>query len=513
VDGNPLADKVPLAMSEPAMHPPRPFRAWLLAIAAGIVAGTSASAAVAAIGIPRRWTWWYDSPNDLGIACAAVLAACAGLGLPPRITDRTWRLGLGLAIAGLAAAACIGLIGSCSRTGILAAGLAIAGLALLLPAAARRLPLAILIALAVGLALVPKAGDRISALAQPERDGSLQCRLQAGRAALAMIADQPGGCGAGSFRMLSDRWYMPVFRGTVITHPFNDTLYIAAEDGLAWAAVLLLAVCGLLGGLIQRGRNGDAWALAATGTVAVLILGSLATTTLRPGGPRWWALACLVLAGVALVRPPLSPPRIRLGILLGLAAALLTVCGIWIAGSWSATVMPIRPDPLAAWPTAAPRHAPVRGSVTVLRDPQDKADEICRQMLRHLAENGFRASTCTVAEYQAGGAAADGIVLVVRGLEKAALAALASCGQPPRGLVLLDPESLPTATACPTLVICGQLNPLARTAADVAGITIREAPVPFCWPRHFPKFADPILAWAATLAPVQPPPSRTSGAP
>lgn len=449
----------------------------------GVLAGLAAGMCVRALGAVPRWELAFASANDLGAMAAALLPAAAVVWLLP--LHRRRRFALRAASAGLAVGCLAALLGSCSRGGLIAAVVAAGVLA---ACRRRRLALAIGLALLAGLAVAPRAGQRMAALAGGG-DPSLATRSELLQAGLAMYADHPGGVGGGAFAATAERWYLPSVRERELWHPLNDVLELGCAHGwpAAWGYVAVL--CLLAAVLIRRARDGDPVAAVAGAAVAVIAVAGCFTALLRDGGPIGWVAGILASAALAGSRPGFPLPGLRAPLLAGAAATACALAVLHLAAAQAATAYAWRPT-ASSPPAAQPRWAKTDDTVLVLMAADDRMDAVCRQVLRPLAAGGVHAVALQAAT--APPTDSRGMTgLVLRG-------ASVPPGLRCEAWIVVDADPALVASlaagAAPVLAIHG--TQVARPD-PAPGVSIAEAPLPLCWPRCFPTIAPAALAWIA----------------
>lgn len=472
--------------------------------------GAAIGLLVRLLGINRRWEWWTDSPNDLAAILAAAIPLLIGLwarwGWRPGVPLRWWvaapcALGVITAIAGL--------VGSCSRGGVLAVVVACVMLAWLAAGSARRLAVLAILALAVAVTAAPRASARMTI--SPSQDPSIATRLSLMSASAMMLADRPAGWGANQFGDICERWYLDRAREVSLWHPLNDALWIGTERGLIAMGAFLVLSLALIAGLAQAGRSGYPLAAGFASSGAALLVAGCTTGLLRPGG------ISLTMAGFAIVAIGYWASRIRSvtttgwrWTVIGGCAGVIATATWWGVGAYLAATWPYQPSTSSAL-AAAPRRAPTAYPVAVIQSADDSPTTICRQVLRPLIEQGFAAiclNETTLATWP--GRTEPHIVLVLRGaiIDQSA-SGLIQAGT--RGVVFLDllANTLPsTAPTCPVLLMTGTAEtPVSQpvwenmTKAN-AQSRMLAAPVPFCWPRHFRKLSEAVSVWMRGAADV-----------
>jgi hypothetical protein len=394
-----------------------------------------------------------------------------------------------------------GMVGTCSRGGVLALLVACGLLALLVAGVGRRLVVVTVLALVVALAVVPRAGGRMAT--DPTRDQSIACRLSLMKASAMMIADRPAGWGTGRFGNVCERWYLDRFRGVHLWHPINDALWLGTERGLLVMGVFFALSLALIAALAQRGHGGDPLAagLAAAG-LAFLVAGT--TTALLWSSGIAWTMAgfAVVAVGHLAFHVRHLTKSIWHWTITGAGLGLLMTASWWAFGVHAAATWPYRPainaDPVAV----VPRSSPQAMIVAVVRADEDTATVICRQVLRPLVDVGFAAVCLAESELAAWpDRGKPHLLLVLRGAVKDTSRIIMPGTM---GAAFLDlPESGLTtlAPSCPVLLVTGsaQTSVSAETWEAVvktqAASRAIAAPVPCCWPRHFSKMAEQVGAW------------------
>lgn len=481
---------------------------WWRTVLAGIAVGAIIGLLVRLLGITRRWEWWTDSPNDLAAILAAAVPLLIGIlarwGWRPRAPLRWWvaapcALGVITAI--------VGLVGSCSRGGVLAVVVACVMLAWLVAGSARRLAVLAILALAVAVTAAPRANARMTI--SPSQDPSIATRLSLMSASAMMLADRPAGWGAHQFGDICERWYLDRAREVRLWHPLNDVLWIGTERGLIAMGAFLVLSLALIAGLAQAGRSGDPLAAGFAASGAAFLVAGCATGLLRPGG------ISLTMAGFAIAAIGYWASRIRFvtttewrWTAIGGCAGVIATAAWWGVGTYLAATWPYQPSTASAL-AAAPRRAPTAYPVAVIQSSDDSPTTICRQVLRPLIDQGFAAiclDETALATWP--GRTVPHIVLVLRGaIKDQSASGLIQAGT--RGVVFLDlrANALPSiAPACPTLLVTGtaetpvsppEWERLSKTHTQNRSIA---APVPFCWPRHFRKLSETVIRWMREVA-------------
>ncbi|WP_210494706.1 O-antigen ligase family protein [Patulibacter sp. SYSU D01012] len=199
------------------------------------------------------------SANLLGATAASALV------LVPAVWRMTRRADLRLVVAGLGALLLYGLVGTQSRSGVVA--LAVAALAALVVCRGRRRAIAAGIAVAVaGLALFVALQP---GLLERTQGGDSTGRTDIWKAAVAVWHDHPvGGVGVGNFTVVSPRYALrlgaldaPDFVTVDPMPPHNLVLEALAETGVVGLALVLLAVGACVAATLRAarllGRHGD----------------------------------------------------------------------------------------------------------------------------------------------------------------------------------------------------------------------------------------------------------------
>jgi hypothetical protein len=395
-----------------------------------------------------------------------------------------------------------GLVGSCSRGGVLAVVVACVLLAWLATGSARRLAVLAMLALAVAVTVAPRASARMTI--SPSQDPSIATRLSLMSASAMMLADRPAGWGARQFGDICERWYLDRKREVPLWHPLNDALWIGTERGLVVMGAFLVLSLALVAGLGQAGRGGDPLAAGFAAGGAAFLVAGCTTGLLRPGG------ISLTMTGFAIAALGYWAIHIRSvtatgwrWTAIGGCAGVLATATWWGVGACLAATWPYQPSTASAL-AAAPRRAPTAYPVAVIQSADDPPTTICIQVLRPLIDQGFAAvclNESTLATWP--GRTAPHIVLVLRGaIKDQSVSMLIQAGT--RGVVFLDlpANALPSvAPACPALLMAGTAEtPVPPSVWDrwskahVQNQSI-AAPVPFCWPRHFRKLSGTVGVW------------------
>lgn len=148
----------------------------------------------------------------------------------------------------------------------------------------------------VATSTAPRIGGRFATA--PKNDGSIACRIALINASTMMIADKPAGWGSGQFGNICEQWYLDRYRGVHLWHPLNDALWLGCEHGFAAMATFLALTLATIGGLFERGRNGNPMAAGLMAALVSLLVAGFFTGLLRPGGicGSFGTIASLALA-------------------------------------------------------------------------------------------------------------------------------------------------------------------------------------------------------------------------
>jgi len=488
-------------------------------LAIATVSGAIIGICVRLIGIPRRWSLWYSSPNDLGCISALTVLIATGLLSSTiahyqrcQLTGRSTLLPIVIISSiSLLLSLTIGvLVGSCSRAGFLALGMGLLTFAMLTKGHQRLLAMVLLLTFAIAIAIVPRAGGRV--MINPTEDGSIACRVQLAQSAAAMMADRPTGWGSGQFGNICEQWYLPKFRGIHLWEPLNDALWFGTQYGLLALFCYYVVIFGSLFGFLSLARNQrhgppgistNSWPAIGVAVILAILIGGSCTTLLRPGGPFGSIVVSLIVVGIGVITITRTERAgwgrwMTRGFLLGGVFAGAVTMLWWVTGSTWANSMAWQPEIGTIVPTAGPRHQSSRGRVILIRPGEDSDNEICRQVARWIAAAGFQTVVVTRI-HDIEGTSEPSVIIWLRGTSGI------SSNQTQdhmltnvRGQVFVDAD-MPTnlgEMSCPVLLLHGTQVPIAQLA-PVAGssVTIIEAPVAICWPRNLSKSSSALCGW------------------
>lgn len=255
------------------------------------------------------------------------------------------------------------------------------------------------------LALLPAGVERAASAGALAEDGSIAHRLLVWRGAIEMIADYPGGVGAGRFGEVLARYYQEPWHTEIYATALNDGLNLAAEHG--WEVVLAgLALAGfIVAGSARQMTQGGGGAAPLLGAATALFvasqfstLGSVLSVRLLAAG----LFGSLALSWAVRAFRPHSGGRRWPG---DAAAALGLIATLAGAAAWVNLSRSVRHAAVtgAGGETSqiqyAPGHRPALGTVVFLAAEHASLDLLGRQVLRPLAEQGWRAVAIELPAY------------------------------------------------------------------------------------------------------------------
>lgn len=317
----------------------RGFVAALLALAVGLVIyGLFAWQGVAPLvdADQTRTVMVATFVNRNHLANLLGMAALAGLGLFGALRCRRTSGGLLLLVAGGITVACLGIVATQSRGGLLALGAGCIAYVVLAVRTHRRLRTFAALGLCLGLGLVfwllpvGFANRFVTVGTELQSSGT---RTDIWRGAFALWQTSPWlGTGLGTFGDLSPATQSAAVPGRV-EHAHNDPLELLAETGVVGVFVLVAALLAFAVPVVRRclaHTDRERALLAAGGLAALTACGvhSLVEFHLQiPANAAWTAALAGLVVGVLRSRRPSAAPLWHTVVLVGLAA-LAVVSGL-----------------------------------------------------------------------------------------------------------------------------------------------------------------------------------------
>lgn len=460
-----------------------------------LAAGVTASVVVVLIGSAYRWRWWFTSPNDLGAVVGSAIPIWAVLVIhlpPPRGLVRRYFVSAIMILVGFCLLSA--LIGSGSRGAWVSAISALCAGTILTIRNFIRIAYGVIAgSILIGVLLVPVASARIS-----RSDESIQSRWDLWSETGALIADNPMGWGTGTFSNIHDKWYKLRERGAFIWHPLNDSLYIAAEDGLPVLWIVSAFYFAIIISLNSASARASPYACAISVSLISFFIAGMFTTLLRSGGATFYLVAALS-AGVAIIcwrRVSITYPLMS-----GFLISSVFVLSIWSYGLKEQKTFPWKPatNHLSA---ISPRFSTPIGRLLIVQRNDDDTAAICKSVLRPLATSGFRGILLSMRDFNSETYTAElkrfspqGVVFLSGNdqvvkfpiFSKAYLSGV-------KCVALLDRDPSELQFGMPTFVING-------FALQNAGVPREEycsvfnSPIPRCWTRNFRIFKNNLISW------------------
>ncbi|MGH8018113.1 MAG: O-antigen ligase family protein [Opitutaceae bacterium] len=343
-----------------------------------------------------RWSYFWESPNHAGAVLAALIPIVWAAGLMVARSRRFVWIGLLVVEVML-----IGLMAKTySRGALFAFGVALAAFSMFSPG--YRNPrqrfgwmLARLAIAASFVAAVGFAGRLAPAFLSG--DASVHNRLPLYRGGLALVADQPWGCGTGESGWFYTQWYQPLGHDIHYLGMVNTVIEVAAERGLPVSAAMLflflfppVALVSHVSTARASGAEGrrHAHMLAGTAAGAFAFATASAFTTMSDTLSAWVPLSAGVAVSAAMLWR-LSWRTLAWNVLAASIAAVVLTLVLFLAGSVVSTRNSLRLRHGAGFTIVESRQPAdeIRAEVVVAPDTRVLGRDYGKQM-RELASCG-----------------------------------------------------------------------------------------------------------------------------